>query len=105
MLPALDAYTMAQGNKEAWEKVDANWRTGIEYIFNQLHAVLEKEGLIVFGKEGEAFDPHIHESMEVIPTEEEGKENTLASVLSRGYMLGKYVLRPAKVKVFTRKEH
>ena len=34
LLPVLDAYDMAQGNKEAWEKVDANWRMGIEYIFS-----------------------------------------------------------------------
>ena len=34
LLPVLDSYDMAQGNKEAWEKVDQNWRIGIEYIFN-----------------------------------------------------------------------
>jgi molecular chaperone GrpE (heat shock protein) len=35
---------------EAWEAVDKNWRTGIEYIFGQLKAVLEKEGVTSLGK-------------------------------------------------------
>lgn len=100
MLPALDAYTMAQSNKEAWEKVDTNWRMGIEYIFNQLMGTLEKEGLVPFGSVGEMFDPTIHESIEIVQTDDTSKNDTLALVLARGYKLENYVLRPAKVKVF-----
>jgi molecular chaperone GrpE (heat shock protein) len=32
LIPVLDAYDMACANKEAWEKVDKNWRMGVEYI-------------------------------------------------------------------------
>ena len=59
ILPVLDSYTMAQGNKEAWEKVDQNWRIGIEYIFNQLSSVLEGNGLVSFGNVGENPNPNI----------------------------------------------
>lgn len=100
MLPALDAYTMAQSNKEAWEKVDAGWRTGVEYIFNQLKATLEKEGLVAYGVPGETFDPNIHDSIEVIKEEDASQHDTIAEVLAQGYKLGSYILRPAKVKVF-----
>jgi molecular chaperone GrpE len=100
MLPALDAYTMAQSNKEAWEKVDAGWRTGVEYIFNQLKATLEKEGLVAYGIPGETFDPNIHDSIEVIKEEDASQHDTIAEVLAQGYKLGSYILRPAKVKVF-----
>lgn len=100
MLPALDAYTMAQSNKEAWEKVDASWRTGVEYIFNQLKATLEKEGLVAYGIPGETFDPNIHDSIEVIKEEDASQHDTIAEVLAQGYKLGSYILRPAKVKVF-----
>ena len=100
MLPALDAYTMAQSNKEAWEKVDAGWRTGVEYIFNQLKATLEKEGLVAYGAPGETFDPNIHDSIEVIKEEDASQHDTIAEVLAQGYKLGSYILRPAKVKVF-----
>ena len=32
LLPVLDSFDMAMSNREGWEKVDANWRIGIEYI-------------------------------------------------------------------------
>jgi molecular chaperone GrpE len=91
---------MAQSNKEAWEKVDAGWRTGVEYIFNQLKATLEKEGLVAYGVPGETFDPNIHDSIEVIKEEDASQHDTIAEVLAQGYKLGSYILRPAKVKVF-----
>lgn len=100
MLPVLDAYTMAQSNKEAWEKVDAGWRTGVEYIFTQLKTTLEKEGLVAYGITGEKFDPNIHESLEILKEEDMTKHDTIARVISQGYKLGSYILRPAKVVVF-----
>lgn len=98
ILPALDSYSLAKSNKEAWEKVDANWRTGIEYIFSQLQAALEKEGLIAYGKIGDAFDPRLHESMEVLETDKEDEDGKILQVLQMGYKLNNQVLRPAKVK-------
>jgi molecular chaperone GrpE len=40
LLPALDSFDQAFKNKEAWEKADKNWRTGIEFIHSQLVSVL-----------------------------------------------------------------
>lgn len=97
LLPVLDAYDMAQGNKEAWEKVDANWRMGIEYIFNQFRTVLEGEGVKQFGKIGDAFDPLLHESMEHVQVENENDNDTIVRVLQNGYMMHDSVLRPARV--------
>ena len=99
LLPVLDAYDMAQANSEAWEKVDANWRMGIEYIFSQLRAVLEKEGVSRFGKVGEAFDPSLHESMESVPVEKEADHDTIVRVLQNGYRMHDTILRPARVHV------
>lgn len=98
LLPVLDAYDMAQANKEHWEKVDKNWRVGIEYIFNQLRGVLEKEGVIQFGSIGDEFDPMLHESMEHVPVEDEKDNNRIVQVLQKGYRMGDMVLRPARVK-------
>ena len=36
LLDLADSFELAFANKEAWEKVDANWRTGIEYIYQKL---------------------------------------------------------------------
>lgn len=98
LLPVLDAYDMAQGNKEAWEAVDKNWRTGIEYIFGQLKSVLEKEGVTQFGTVGESFDPNLHESMEHVPVTEAQVHETIVQVLQKGYRMADVVLRPARVK-------
>jgi molecular chaperone GrpE len=99
LLPVLDAYDMAQGNKEAWEAVDKNWRTGIEYIFGQLRTVLEREGVTQFGKVGNEFDPNLHESMEMVTVTDEAENGKIVSVLQSGYRMHDTVLRPARVKV------
>ncbi len=100
ILPVLDAYTMARGNTVAWEKVESNWRIGIEYIFNQLNSVLENNNLKSFGNIGEKFDPSLHESIEIIKTDDDKKNDTIESVMTKGYKLGDSILRPAKVKVY-----
>ncbi|MEN9337892.1 MAG: hypothetical protein RIQ41_206 [Candidatus Parcubacteria bacterium] len=97
LLPVLDAYDMAQVNKESWEKVDQNWRVGIEYIFGQLRTVLEREGVTSFGKVGDVFDPMLHESMETVPVTDSSKNDTIMKVLQSGYRMHDTVLRPARV--------
>ena len=99
LLPVLDAYDMAQGNKEAWEKVDQNWRVGIEYIFGQFRSVLEKEGVVQFGKVGDTFDPILHESMEHVPVDNEIDDEKIVKILQNGYKMHDTVLRPARVHV------
>jgi molecular chaperone GrpE len=104
LLPVLDSYDMAQGNKEAWEKVDKNWRMGIEYIFNQLRTVLENEGVTQFGKVGDTFDPHLHESMEQVVVTNEGDNDRIVKVLQNGYKMNDMILRPARVHVGHKKQ-
>ena len=97
LLPVLDAYDMAQANKEAWEKVDANWRMGIEYIFNQFKTVLEGEGVKQFGKVGDTFDPTQHESIQHVKVDSEKENDTIVKVLQNGYKMNDSIIRPARV--------
>jgi molecular chaperone GrpE len=99
-LSVSDSFNMAFANKEAWEKVDANWRVGVEYIYSQLNNIFEEYGVKTFGKEGEDFDPNLHQSMQAIETEEKEKDHKISSVIQQGYKLGEKVLRPAKVNVY-----
>jgi molecular chaperone GrpE len=99
LLPVLDAYDMAQGDKNAWEAVDKNWRMGIEYIFNQLKQVLEKEGVLQHGKIGEHFDPNHHESIELVKVTNESEHDKIVRVLQNGYRMHDTNLRPARVHV------
>lgn len=104
ILPTLDTYDLAKANTEAWNTVDANWRTGIEYIFQQLYTSLESEGLKKFGAVGDTFDPNLHQSIEAIPVSDKIKDGTVVAVLQSGYMLHEKVIRPAKVNVGIYKE-
>lgn len=97
LLPVLDSYDMAQGNKEHWEVVDKNWRMGVEYIFAQLRTVLEGEGVTQFGKVGDTFDPTLHESMEQVPVEDENENDKIIKILQNGYKMNDTILRPARV--------
>lgn len=101
LLPVLDAYDMAFQNKEAWEKVEKNWRMGVEYIHAQLIKVLNENGVDeIATKEGDAFDHNIHESVENVATEDASQENTVAKIIQKGYKAKDKILRPARVKVF-----
>ena len=97
LLPVLDSYDMAQGNKEAWEAVDKNWRMGVEYIFAQLRTVLEGEGVTQFGKIGDTFNPELHESMEQMDVENESDNDKIMKILQNGYKMNDIILRPARV--------
>jgi len=103
-LSVMDSFNMAFANKEAWEKVDSNWRKGVEYIHSQMNTVFEEYGVKEIGKEGENFDPNIHESLEMIETTEKDKNHNIAQVIQKGYKIGDRVLRPARVNVFEFKE-
>jgi molecular chaperone GrpE len=100
MLPILDSFGMAFANKEAWEKVDANWRRGVEYIYGQLFAVLESRGLAEIGVSGEKIDPRLHIAIEVVEPNSREHEDTVAETIQRGYRLHSKVIRPAKVRAF-----
>ena len=100
LLPVLDSFNMAMGNKEAWEKVDANWRNGVEYIHQQFLRVLADNNVTALDQVDVMFDPMLHESIETIPTDDESKDHKIAQVVQTGYKIGEKVIRPARVKVF-----
>lgn len=101
LLPVLDSYDMAFANKEAWEKVEKNWRMGVEYIHQQLLSVLAENGVQEIPvKEGDPFDPNLHQSVESVSTEDSAQDHTIAKILQKGYKTSAGILRPARVNVF-----
>ncbi len=100
LLPALDAFDMAMSNKESWEKVDKNWRAGIEYIYGQLIATLNKFGVTQENPLGQKVDSMKHNPMGTVATEDKTKEGTVAEVIQKGYFMNGKEIRPAGVKVF-----
>lgn len=99
-LPVLDSFDMAMSNQEAWAKVDATWRQGVEYIYQQLARTIAEYGVIKIGTVGEAFDPALHEAVENIPATDADQDHRVASVIQSGYKIGERIIRPARVKVY-----
>ena len=63
LLPVLQSFEMAFANKEAWEKADKNWRSGVEYIYTQIKGVLANNGLVEINPIDTLFDPNLHEAV------------------------------------------
>lgn len=103
LIPVVDSFLMAMGNKDAWEKVDPAWRIGVEYIYNQLLGVLSAHDLKLFGEIGEQFDPAKHEAVSEEETEEDSKDHTIAKVIQKGFQLGDSTIRAARVVIFKNK--
>ena len=104
LLPVLDSFDMAFANKALWEKVDKNWRSGIEHIYSNFLSILERYNLSINDPQGEKFDPTRHESIELVDVFDESKDNIILEVLQKGYLQNDSVVRPAKVKVGAYKE-
>lgn len=95
LLPVLDNFERAAGNKDA---ALADYQKGVDMIFNQFTEIFKKLGVEAYGEAGDTFDPNIHSA--VMHTEEDGApENSVTDVFSKGYRLGERILRPAVVKV------
>ena len=99
LIPVLESFDLAMGNKEAWEKVDKNWRIGVEYIYSQLKKVLADSGLVEINPLGETFDLNRDEATEYVPVEKEGEHHKIVGVIQKGYTLNGKAMRPPKVKV------
>ncbi|HEY4486881.1 MAG TPA: nucleotide exchange factor GrpE [Candidatus Paceibacterota bacterium] len=99
ILSVMDSFEMAFSNKEAWEKAPQEWRIGVEYIYSQLKKILEGHGLLQLHSIGERFNPIVHESVELVPIDDAGKDGVIVDVVSSGYSLHGKVVRVPRVKV------
>ncbi len=99
-LPVLDSFDMAMGNTDAWNAVDANWRVGVEYIYNQLKTALENQGVSAIDTVGSEFDPNLHEPMKTEDTDDATLDHKVKQIIQKGYKMGDRVIRPARVVVW-----
>lgn len=99
LLGVVDSFEMAFKDKEAWNNAPENWRTGIEFIYNQLIKTLENNGVTQINPLGEEFNPEIHHSIEMVPVDEKEKDGIVVEVMQKGYSLNDRNIRPATVKV------
>ena len=97
LLPVLDHFELglADGAKNG---APAAFVEGFQLICNQLRAALEKAGVQAIDAEGAAFDPHVHEAITHLPSDDVPADHVVAQT-RRGYKLGDKLLRAAQVVV------
>ena len=71
---------------------------GFKSVAESLETVAAKLGLQQFGKEGEAFDPLVHEAL-MHSYSPDVTQTTCVQILQPGYRIGERNLRPARVAV------
>lgn len=95
LLPAIDSFERAL---QTPANQPNEFRNGVELIYKQLQDALTKLGVRPVPAKGEAFDPHVHEAIEMVETSEVPDHHVIQE-LQRGYKLKERLLRPAMVRV------
>ena len=80
------------------DKVASNFLAGIESTARELEAVFTRNGVTRVQSVGEALDPHRHQAMMEVPTDQ-ADAGTIVEEMQAGYMLKDRLLRPAMVAV------
>ena len=99
IIPVLDSFDGAFKNKESWEKVDKNWRTGVEFIHSQLFSILSQHGLKVINPMGQMYDHARDNAIENVPVQNESDDGKILEVVQVGYEFNGKEIRPPKVKI------
>lgn len=102
LIPLCDSFEMAMLNKEVWEKVDHNWRKGIEGIYAQLNNLLTQYRVTRITPHDQAFDPRRHEALSTEPVTSKDMHGIVTKVVQPGYEISHQsgaheLIRPARV--------
>ena len=79
------------------EQTVDSFKSGVELTLKQLVSAFEKNALVDINPVGEKFDPHKHQAIGMVDSEQDA--NTVVTVLQKGYLIAERTLRPALVMV------
>jgi molecular chaperone GrpE len=96
LIPIIDGFEHALAAHRDAEY--ENYRKGFELIYKQLRDNLAKLGVERIEPLGQRFDPHSHQAMDRVETDE-AEDGTILQVYQPGYVFKGRVLRPAMVRV------
>ncbi len=94
MLPILDDFERAL----AADSSSPEYAKGVQMIYQRMAESLKKTGLEAINAAGQPFDPHLHQAIERVETNE-APDHTVLSEFQRGYLFKGKLLRPSMVKV------
>jgi molecular chaperone GrpE len=93
----LDRALAAVSDELRQDNVASNFLAGIESTARELEAAFARNGVERIKALGEALDPHKHQAMMEVPSDE--APGTIVEEMQPGYMLKDRLLRPALVGV------
>jgi len=106
LLPVLDNLKRALEAESSVESSESDefrhFLSGVDLIYKQLNGVLDALGVKPIAAVGEPFNPHVHEAV-VTEATDDFEPDTVMQEIVAGYRLGDKLIRPALVKVATRK--
>ena len=106
LLPVVDNLKRALDAEASVESSESDefrhFLSGVDLINKQLNGVLDALGVKPIAAVGEPFNPHVHEAV-VTEATDEFEPDTVMQEIVAGYRLGDKLIRPALVKVATRK--
>ena len=97
LLPVLDHFELGLADS-AKNGAPAAFVDGFQLVYNQLRAAIEKAGVQAIDAEGAAFDPHLHEAITHLPSDDVPEGHVVVQS-RRGYRMGDKLLRAAQVVV------
>ena len=101
LLEVLDEFQLALASADARPELESFTR-GVELVHAKLLDTLRAEGLEPVDAAGKPFDPEVHEAL--MGSSDDDGEHYVEDVLRTGYRLKGRVIRPAGVRVGTRRE-
>jgi len=96
LLPVLDGFDRALKHRD--QRVPEQFYQGMDFIHRELLEVLGRAGLVPVETEGQVFDPHLHQAVEIVEVPG-ARDQEIVEEVQRGYKLRHRLLRPANVKV------
>ncbi len=97
LLPVLDHFELGLQTAEE-HNTDKAVVDGFRLVYEQCLSSLKKFGLAPVDAEGQTFDPHVHEAMTHLPSDDH-PEDMVITQTRRGYKLGGKLVRAAQVVV------
>jgi molecular chaperone GrpE len=98
LLPILDDFE--RGLNEIEKSSDKALLEGMQLIYNKFKNTLSQKGLKDMEiKQGDSFDPEVHEAITQIPAPSKKLKGKIIDVVEKGYKLGESIIRFPKVVI------
>lgn len=94
LVPILDDFERAL----AADSNSPEYARGVQMIYQRMSESLKKTGLESIDTAGKPFDPHLHQAIERVETND-APDNTVIGEFQRGYNFKGKLLRPSMVRV------